>query len=328
MNLAENLRYLRKRDQITQEELADRLGVSRQSVSKWETGEAYPETDKLIALCDLFEVTLDRIVRGSLTDKEEEITQERAAEPLAETNVKEYAAHMNRYSVGVSVGVFLALLGLAACVALIGLSQNYSKPLLVVLQSLGVASLFLFDGAAAFFFIYGGIRHGRFRKKTPEINGDFDDKEKETFHKKFAAWLSALVAAIFLDLIVLIVFTSLVSTGVISVKDTAAALSYVAASFFFVLAFIVGGIVFLGIRRTKYNIAEYNRRSAEDKNFASRRKIYGAFCGVVMLIATALYFILIVIENSRGSAWIVYPVGGVLCGIAATVMHAKNKDKK
>lgn len=64
MSFSENLQYLRKRDRITQEELADKIGVSRQSVSKWETGEAYPETDKLIILCDMFNVSLDVMVRG------------------------------------------------------------------------------------------------------------------------------------------------------------------------------------------------------------------------------------------------------------------------
>jgi len=64
MSFSENLHYLRKRDKVTQEELADKLGVSRQSVSKWETGEAYPETDKLLLLCDLFGVSLDGLMRG------------------------------------------------------------------------------------------------------------------------------------------------------------------------------------------------------------------------------------------------------------------------
>ncbi len=67
MPLAENLQYLRKRDKITQEELADKLQVSRQSVSKWETGEAYPETEKIIALCDIFGVTMDDLMRGDVS---------------------------------------------------------------------------------------------------------------------------------------------------------------------------------------------------------------------------------------------------------------------
>lgn len=66
MSFCDNLQYLRKRDKITQEELAEKLQVSRQSVSKWETGEAYPETEKIIALCDIFDVTMDCLMRGDV----------------------------------------------------------------------------------------------------------------------------------------------------------------------------------------------------------------------------------------------------------------------
>ncbi len=66
MSFAENMQYLRKRDGLTQEELAEKLDVSRQSVSKWETGEAFPETEKLIALCDMFGVNLDSLLRGDV----------------------------------------------------------------------------------------------------------------------------------------------------------------------------------------------------------------------------------------------------------------------
>ena len=71
MFLEENLQYLRKQNKMTQEELAEYLQVSRQSVSKWETGEAYPETEKLIAICEKFDVSLDRLVRGDVTINED-----------------------------------------------------------------------------------------------------------------------------------------------------------------------------------------------------------------------------------------------------------------
>lgn len=48
MSLGENLQFLRKRNDITQEQLAEKLNVSRQSVSKWESDTAYPEMDKLL----------------------------------------------------------------------------------------------------------------------------------------------------------------------------------------------------------------------------------------------------------------------------------------
>lgn len=326
MYFAENLHYLRKRDKVTQEELADRLGISRQSVSKWETGEAYPETDKLIALCDLFLVSLDKMVRERLADGENAAAQEVPPQEVG-SDFNGYVRHMNNFSAGISIGVFLVLVGLAVCVAFVGVSQVLSG-YIVLMQSLGVAAMFLFDGAAAFLFIYTGIRHNRFRKQNPEIGGDFDGEQREAFHKRFAVGTSCLVSAIFLDFIVLVVFASLIGSGVIKVADSAAALAYVTAAFFFALAFVCGGIVYFSLQRAKFNVAEYNRKVEEKKNFATGRKIYGAFCGVVMLIATALYFILSVVESSRQSAWIVFPVGGILCGIAAIVAHAKNRDKK
>ena len=65
MSLGENIGQLRRRQGLSQEQLADRLGVSRQSVSKWEAGVSTPELGKLIAMADLFQVSLDQLVRGS-----------------------------------------------------------------------------------------------------------------------------------------------------------------------------------------------------------------------------------------------------------------------
>ena len=65
MSFGENLQFLRKRAGMTQEELAERLEVTRQSVSKWEGNSAYPEMAALLRLCELFGVDLDTLVRGT-----------------------------------------------------------------------------------------------------------------------------------------------------------------------------------------------------------------------------------------------------------------------
>ena len=65
MNLSENLQNLRKAKGMSQEELAEKLDVSRQAVSKWETGETSPETEKIIMICDLFYCTLDDLIKGN-----------------------------------------------------------------------------------------------------------------------------------------------------------------------------------------------------------------------------------------------------------------------
>jgi len=66
--LGENLYMLRKRRGFSQEELADQLGVSRQAISKWERNEAYPDTENLIALAQLYGVSLDALVMNRISD--------------------------------------------------------------------------------------------------------------------------------------------------------------------------------------------------------------------------------------------------------------------
>ena len=67
MQFSEKLSQLRRKAGLSQEQLADRLGVTRQSVSKWESGTAVPELGKLIALSELFEVSVDYLVTVSYT---------------------------------------------------------------------------------------------------------------------------------------------------------------------------------------------------------------------------------------------------------------------
>ncbi|HEX3039732.1 MAG TPA: helix-turn-helix transcriptional regulator [Caproiciproducens sp.] len=62
---AEKLQTLRKGNGMSQESLAEALGVSRQAVSKWESGQSYPEMDKMIALSDLFHVSMDYLVKDA-----------------------------------------------------------------------------------------------------------------------------------------------------------------------------------------------------------------------------------------------------------------------
>ena len=64
MTLADRIQQLRKQKGISQEELADRVGVSRQAVSKWESEQSVPDMDKIILLSDYFEVTTDYLLRG------------------------------------------------------------------------------------------------------------------------------------------------------------------------------------------------------------------------------------------------------------------------
>ena len=66
MNFKDNLKRIRKEHNLSQEELAEKLNVTRQSVSKWESGLSYPEMDKVISLCNLFNVNIDDLLNNDL----------------------------------------------------------------------------------------------------------------------------------------------------------------------------------------------------------------------------------------------------------------------
>lgn len=76
MNFKENLKKLRKEKNISQEQLAEKLNISRQAISKWESGKAYPDIDNLILLRDIFNVSLDELMVNEKADKEKSINQE------------------------------------------------------------------------------------------------------------------------------------------------------------------------------------------------------------------------------------------------------------
>lgn len=90
MTLGEKITVLRKKHGLSQEDLAITLGVSRQAVSKWELGDATPDTDKIVALAEYFDVTTDWLLRditpqqnmSSGTDAHMSPTQARAGAPL------------------------------------------------------------------------------------------------------------------------------------------------------------------------------------------------------------------------------------------------------
>ena len=77
MNIADRIQCLRKNKGLSQEELADKVGVSRQAVSKWESEQSTPDIEKIIIMSELFEVTTDYILKGiepvSMTNKKNNV---------------------------------------------------------------------------------------------------------------------------------------------------------------------------------------------------------------------------------------------------------------
>ena len=76
MNFSEKLYELRKKEGLSQEELAEKVGVSRQTISKWEMGQSSPEMEKLVNLSKLFSLSIDELVGNDVTNEKENTSQE------------------------------------------------------------------------------------------------------------------------------------------------------------------------------------------------------------------------------------------------------------
>ncbi len=72
MNIGEKLFELRKNKNLSQEEVAEKLNVTRQTVSKWETNQSTPDFDKIVPLCELFEISTDELLRGKKSESQVE----------------------------------------------------------------------------------------------------------------------------------------------------------------------------------------------------------------------------------------------------------------
>lgn len=105
MDISEKILNLRKAHDLTQEQLAERINVSRQSVSKWESGQAVPEVDKLLILSEVFQVTTDYLLKPSEIDELAMKTEilERQQQELKEDSQKRKA---KQYMVLTCIGIY------------------------------------------------------------------------------------------------------------------------------------------------------------------------------------------------------------------------------
>ena len=116
MNIADRIQNLRKSKGISQEELADKIGVSRQAVSKWESEQSIPDIEKIILLSDYFETTTDYLLKGIETVKETENRWSAMVFSIAGTIINAiglvlaiaiWIDHYRAYTVGIGLVVML-----------------------------------------------------------------------------------------------------------------------------------------------------------------------------------------------------------------------------
>lgn len=309
MSLGQNLQFLRKRDNITQEQLAESMEVSRQSVSKWESDTTYPEMDKLLLLSNLFHCTLDDLIQKDMSTQYIE-------------DKCNYDQFMNQYGKRITLGVGLILCGLTLMLFL-----SAFAPLIqgIDMEELSGIIFLFFVIAAVAIFIVSGLQKDYFEKKNPYIENFYSETEKEEFHKKLIKFVTTGVVLIIFGMILAIALETIVS-------DTHAIRNEIdfdilgGALFMFLVTIAVTLFVYAGTQDSKYNIDRYNLMHDHTSQTYKNDKKIGLICGCIMMIATMIFLSCGFIWNLWKTAWVVYPVFGIACGIAATVINRNNEE--
>ena len=311
MTFGENLQFLRKRAGLTQEELAEKMEVSRQSVSKWESNAAYPEMDAILRLCDLFGVDMDTFLRGDVS--------RRFGEDAAG-----YDKHMNAFSRAIAGGVGLILLGVTVLMfLLIGIQGDEDA---VVLPITGTAILLICITVAVAIFIVSGMGHDRFRKKHPAIQPFYTEEQIDAFEKRFPLLIALPIVLILIGIVIQVTIVLIPELSDKGTEDQWALLG--TAILMLCITVAVTVLVWAGIQKSKYDIEAYNRQNQREFDPTPEQKrlnqLIGAVWGVGMMLATALFLLLGFARNLWDSASTIYPVAALL--LVAITIFLKRKD--
>lgn len=176
MSIGQRLLDLRKSKQLSQEEVANRLNVTRQTVSKWETDQSMPDFDKIIPICELYGISADELLSGT---KNEKVEKEEQVESKTEDIKKEKRAK----GIGISVLIyFVAIAWIMTSIPAFRLDPIVSS-----------AIFLLICGVATCLIIYTCIVYKKDRKEIEE-----EEKEKNTVQKQITEILAMIVLIIYL----------------------------------------------------------------------------------------------------------------------------------
>ena len=350
MSFRDNLQHLRATRNMTQEQLAMLLGVSRQSVTKWEAEKSYPEMDKLLKICQVFDCTLDDLVQGNLTARPKEPAAASVpAGPVAD--ICGYDEHMVRFAKRISVGVPFFILGPAASVfvqdalplLMFGTDASYDYEVMSRFEPFGLTALLAFLLVGMVILIPTVTEHSSFVRAHPYVEDFYTEGQRSAAARQLALAVVAGMAFIFAG----VAFAAFHDFDPWENGSTSVLLVLVAVAVFL---FVRYALLYDRMDVEGYNKSVVDDLEVEDINnspldegrkevllqWHARSKKINAICGTIMLVATiiALAWLFIVPSfyggfdhvdwgNSlAGYFWLPWPIGGIACGIVAILSDA------
>ena len=322
MILADKIIDLRKKSGWSQEELAEKLDVSRQSISKWEGAQSVPDMARIIRLSEIFGVSTDYLLKDDL-DLPDAVALPESGSPVRTVTMEEASSFLQAkaFNAGrVALGVMLCILS-PVLLILLGGAQEYGRIPLTEDQAggLGLIVLILLIGSAVALFVTSGLHISQFEYLEKEpidtlygISGMVKER-REQFRPVYVRQLT--LGIVLCILAVIPIGISLLIAGdneFLLVVSTAGMLVLIA---FGVLLIVRTSIVW-GSFQILLEEGDYTREAKEDQ------KKHGRFGSVYWSLVTAGYLAWSFLTNSWDRTWIIWPVAGVAYAAVFAIISA------
>ena len=318
MILADKIIRLRKKNGWSQEELAEKVQVSRQAVSKWEGAQTVPDLEKILALGRLFGVTTDYLLKDEIED--EEFTDDADRAPVKRVSLalaNEFLEWRKRAAARIAAATLLCIVAVIPLLLLGAASEASVRPIPEnIAASVGLVVLLVLVAVAAAIFVSCGFRNAPFafldREPFETEYGVYGMvKEKQKAYRPayvrcnlIATCLCVLSPIPFFAAIATekVFFTVVMLTVTIFLAGVGAAL------------FILSGVRWASMRK----LLKEGAYALQDRK---KRRIKDAVSTVYWLTATAVYLGWSFLTNDWKLTWVVWPVAGVLSAVVECLFN-------
>lgn len=328
MILGDKIAILRKQSGWSQEELAQKLEISRQSVSKWESGASIPDLEKIVKLSGLFGVSTDYLLK----DEIEEISYTETDEAPAEFRIREISLQeandfmeiTKQTAKKMSAAISACIISPVCLILLGGISEYKNTISEDAACGIGVAVLLIILAAAVSVLIIDGIKLSKYEyleKETITLQYGVKgivEKRKEEHAKTFRNGIALGTALCILGVVPLMLAVALKAGEYVLVWCVGLILVMVAIG-----VYVITGV---SIPQGSFDkLLQTGEYTIEEKELNRRTSF---FPGTYWCLVTAGYLAVSFWKNNWDISWIVWPVAGVLFAALNRILKAVAKTRK
>lgn len=337
MILADKIMSLRKQNGWSQEELAEQLNVSRQSVSKWESGTSIPDIEKIIKMSQLFYVSTDYLLKDSKddivdlpsavvsTENVDYNSQDNDARPISMEFATDFLEDTKDIAKRFAIAVSTCVLSPVLVIILGALSEvNKFGVTEAIAGGVGITVLFLMVAAAVMIFIMDGMKLSKYEFfEKEQINLLYGveavvKRKKEAYEPTFKICITAGVMLCILSPLPLIIASALEASDYVVALMVPVLLALISIATYL---FVSSGMMYSAYQKL-LQLDEYDPE--EKKNLKRFDKVYGAYWSII----TAIYLAISFITGRWNVTWIIWPVTGILFVPFKLILEAiANKQK-